>query len=303
MDRQIEESDFVLVAATEEYSKKPKSDNVDYGRGVTWETSLIYQHLYNGKSLNNKFIPIVFSEEDKKFIPTPLQSQTIYNVSNDSEKTKLKDRLRGLKTTIKPPIGNPDSLPPRERKSTFLTTFIDVDLWNQAVWKGTSVLSQPELGDILGLAILFNNPVAARKIFYQWLSRVGEEDKFDQIRVSIIEGEIEGELPGYTVHIGSNIENIAKYFKSEKLEFDYDRFAIISRYNRMNPKKDSPYLNYFKENVTKSKKFYLLPAYLENGEIKIEYNLKILKNQIFFRNVSEIGKNDLDHIVIQKPIK
>jgi len=60
MEAQIKKSEFVLVVCTRAYSSKaaletPTSD----GLGVKWESTLIYNELYENGSKTQKFIPVI----------------------------------------------------------------------------------------------------------------------------------------------------------------------------------------------------------------------------------------------------
>ena len=92
-----------------------------------------------------------------------------------------------------------------------VTSVIDTELWDKAKWMGTAVLSDMKSAPYLGL--LFQNREAAVKIFEQWNKDFGHKDIYEEIRISIIEGDIPGEEHGYTVHIGTNQENLASKCK------------------------------------------------------------------------------------------
>src|SRR5713226_9422689 len=59
--KQIEESEFVLVACTQTYLHRFKGEEKPgEGLGGTWEGHIITQELYNAQGKNKKFIPIIF---------------------------------------------------------------------------------------------------------------------------------------------------------------------------------------------------------------------------------------------------
>jgi hypothetical protein len=92
---------------------------------------------------------------------------------------------------------------------------IDVDLWNEAKWVATAFLWAP--GKIPMMAVAFLNKGPAEAIFSQWRNRYGDSDKLDEFRIAIIEGEIPGKAPGYSVHIGINWDNLLKRYKQAGL--------------------------------------------------------------------------------------
>jgi hypothetical protein len=198
MDKKIRDSRLVLTVCTETYYKRVMKDerDPDTGRGVKWEGGLVYQHLYNA-STNQKFIPILFRDSDKKFIPTPLQSATHYRVDTEEGYEKLYARLLGRPGVSKPDLGAVRPMPKKEVKtdlSMYITGPINVDLWNEARWSGILVVQYEGQPPMLGLGFLNEKP--ARQIFEEWHKRYGDRDTFEELRVSIIEGEIKGEHPG-----------------------------------------------------------------------------------------------------------
>jgi hypothetical protein len=67
-------ADHVLLVCTELYRKKVRQKVAAYdGLGVCWEANLIYNQLYIAKLNTTKFVPLLFSRSDEKFIPGPLQ--------------------------------------------------------------------------------------------------------------------------------------------------------------------------------------------------------------------------------------
>ena len=183
MDRNVKKSDFVLVVCTETYYKRVDGTD-DKGNGIKWESTLIYQHLYNAGTNNTKFIPVIFQDGEFKHIPEPLQGSTFYNVDDSEEYDKLYWRLRGVKTT-KPELGKLRELPEKERKTLFISGFIDVELWDEAGWKGVAFLHDYAFKKPSSLGILFTNKEMAIKIFKGWEKRLGKEDEFNELQMSI----------------------------------------------------------------------------------------------------------------------
>ena len=123
MDKKVKNSDFILVICTETYLKRVNGDD-EKGLGIKWESTLIYQQLYNAGANNTKFIPIVFKDGKFEEIPEPLQGATYYNVDNKDEFDKLYWRLRGKKTEM-PELGKLRELPIKERKTLFISGLAD----------------------------------------------------------------------------------------------------------------------------------------------------------------------------------
>jgi len=304
MDKKIRDSRLILMICTETYCKRVMGEeSPDKGMGVRWEGGLIYQHLYNAGA-NQKFIPVLFRAADKKFIPTPVQSATHYELDSEAGYDRLYARLLNRPGVRKPELGRVRPAPKKEVKtnlSMYVTGPINVDLWNQAKWRGTLFLQYDGQPPILGLGFL--DEKHARQIFEEWHKRYGERDAFEELRISIIEGDIKGELPGYTVHIGIDLENTIKRYKDAGLAIDPENsmFMMVSRLNRMNPGPGSKNLEMFKDLYRHYKTYSLVPAVmkLDGSAVKPMLELGIFKNAIHFRQASEIDpKHDPDAPVL-----
>src|SRR5690349_4683158 len=70
MEKQIRESDFVLMVCTETYYRRVLGEeDAGRGRGVRWEGHLIYEAIYQAGTQNTKFIPVVLEAEGAQWIP------------------------------------------------------------------------------------------------------------------------------------------------------------------------------------------------------------------------------------------
>ncbi|MFD2370064.1 TIR domain-containing protein [Brevibacillus gelatini] len=303
MVNSINESDYIIVICTQEYLKRlmGKTDK-GIGKGVKWESNIIYQHLYNDDSLNERFIPVIFHETDTKFIPMPLQGATYYDISKPERYERLYWRLRGVNKKEKPQLGKLRPLPEKERKSLFITTPIDLETWDKAIWRGAAFLMDTDNSEPPCLILPYKNEYYATKIFKNWISMYGKEDKHDEIRVAIIEGDIPGEEKGYTIHISSNIDRVAKRMEEQGLELDESLIMSISRMQRANPTDNFKMFNMFKARYQKHKKYILMPAVIDETSWKIKplFEYGLLKHELIFKHVSEIDEHDLDAPVILK---
>jgi len=110
MDRQIRESDYVLMICTEPYYRRViGEERAGTGLGIRWEGNLIYSQLYASGAVNNKFIAVLFDEQDAKYIPVPEQGFTYYVLPQDYE--ELYRLLTDQPLVAKPPVGNIRRLP------------------------------------------------------------------------------------------------------------------------------------------------------------------------------------------------
>jgi hypothetical protein len=176
----------------------------------------------------------------------------------------------------------------------FFQSLIDVDLWNDAEWLGTAFLHDPAGNDAPGIGLVFENIEAGRRIFSGWQERVGKVDEYDELRVSIIRGEILGEPSGYSVHISSNPFHSAQRAQDNGLTLDLEKAVIVSRCKRMTPDPGSPHLGRFEKEFARHKRYFILPV---SSKATPDFGLSIEKREIHLRLASEIRGDDLDAVV------
>jgi SEFIR domain len=120
MINEVEAADLVLVVCSETYNRRFRGDeNAGKGKGVSWEGSVIIQELYDVQGLNSKFIPIILTADDSKFIPSPLSSTTCYSLIVADDYELLYRRLTNQHSTPKQELGKPPKLDKRERHPLF----------------------------------------------------------------------------------------------------------------------------------------------------------------------------------------
>jgi len=118
MDKQIRDSDFVVMVCTEAYYQRViGEEKPGKGLGVRWEGHLIYQAIYSAESMNTKFIPVLFESDNYAHIPAPVQSTTFHFPQTEDGYEDLYRRLTNQPHALKPALGKLRSLPPAERKS------------------------------------------------------------------------------------------------------------------------------------------------------------------------------------------
>jgi tetratricopeptide (TPR) repeat protein len=120
MDRNVAESDFVLIVITKRWHDRCMGNAPpDEGLGVRWESTNIYQHIYEAGSNNAKFVPVLFDKSDKQWIPAPLGGTTHYLYA--PQYADLLKRLDGVPPATKAPLGaRTKGAPPKSRPA--LTT-------------------------------------------------------------------------------------------------------------------------------------------------------------------------------------
>jgi pimeloyl-ACP methyl ester carboxylesterase len=127
MERQIEQSDFVLLVFTERYFRRSRGEeDAGTGRGVAWESVLIANELYDIPHVNAKFIPVVFKEDDRRWILPRLRGYTNYcltalTLEKASDYQSLYRYLTNQPDTPTSELGDIKSLPARPRTAIFST--------------------------------------------------------------------------------------------------------------------------------------------------------------------------------------
>lgn len=305
MNKEIANAQFVLMICTENYLKRLDGEEQSgVGLGAMWEGNLIYQHIYDSGSTNSKFIPVLMRDTDKRFIPTPVRGVSYYAARNDEGYFDLRDRLLNRPRAEKPPLGRTPPMPKKQVKTNvamFVSSPIDIDLWNEARWRATIFAEGHDYMPLLGLA--FEDEAKGIQIFKEWRERLGGRDEEEELRVSIIEGDIEGQDPGYTVHVGPNPEILVKRMGELGLDVDEHLLTMVSRLNRMNPRPDSTGLAHFKGLCARQDSYLLSPAWIspDQEQFKVIPGPAILKRVIHFRDVADIGEHDVDRVVLVPP--
>ena len=186
-----------------------------------------------------------------------------------------------------------------KEKSVLLTSVINLDLWNEAGWKAVVFASSEQSEPYMGLA--FENREKGITIFKEWRERFGDKDIYDEIRISIIEGDVEGEDYGYTVHINTNTENMLSKCKENNLTPESTLIMTVGRYNRMNPSRDSRNLENFKDDYKRFSSYKIFPVYInQKKQLEPFWDYAIEKTEIIFRDVKDITSDDFDAVCVKK---
>ena len=111
MQRQVEDADFVLVVCTETYKRRfDGKEEPGKGKGADWEGILSLQQLYDARSHNEKFIPIMFDGTTEDDIPLPLKPYSYYRFPGRYD--DLYRYLSGQPKVVPKPVGAKKIMPP-----------------------------------------------------------------------------------------------------------------------------------------------------------------------------------------------
>lgn len=222
-------------------------------------------------------------------------------MSSDKAVARLINRINGTSKIKKPPLGtneiNQDEvvepLEVKERKSLFITSFIDLDEWNKAKWRGVAFAIHP-LDKELYLYLLFENREAAEKIFDDWNSLFNHDDEKDDIRIALIEGEVANNKQGYYAVIGSNIDNAITRAEESGLNPAEILLANFQRIQRMFPTDGFKGFDSFKREFLKQGEYWFAPAFMDGGRVHAISDKKIRKRKIDYRMLKDVSKKDID---------
>lgn len=174
--------------------------------------------------------------------------------------------------------------------------FATHSLWAEAKWSGTTFKWHPmgSAPPIMGL--VFNNAEAGMEIFREAERRMNHEDRFEEIRVAIIEGPVAGQdyRPGYSIHISPDPDALAMHATGADFVVDPIIVPLLGQWNRHYPVPGMPaLLPRFKKEFANHKEFLLAPVVKRaDGKLYPEPMLGIIKNVINFRYLSEITSTD-----------
>jgi hypothetical protein len=102
------------MVCTEVYrSRVEQPDETPDGRGVLWESRLIYDYLYHDKMVNHRFIPVLFHGASPDDVPMRLRATTHYKLYDDYE--ALYRRLTNQPRVTRIRAGRLKRLPPIEK--------------------------------------------------------------------------------------------------------------------------------------------------------------------------------------------
>ena len=209
----------------------------------------------------------------------------------DSGFPKSKPTTKPL-TDLKPGKGElPEGLIDSEslsHKDLKVKDLIKIRLWDRTVWCGTGFALYPN-GDI-ELTLLFEDGQAAAAIFEDLENEIGNEDRKDRLRISIIRNIDRKNPAHYRICISENVT-----FESNKT------VQIIARQNTMTPS-TSENLDRFLSEFSERKSYILSYAVVKNERIMESSSTKKKSIRKFGINVLEawkIGPNDIEVMAIR----
>lgn len=144
MDIRIKEAEFVIIICTERYWHRVNGiEENGSGLGVYFESTLAYNHIYYDKKRVYRFLPVVFTKSDFKFIPTPLKGLTSYCIDNNRGTEALYRRLTKNPLIRVRPLGQRSVRTPTDPKTASFANRLS-ELVKQAYGNRKPVLGADE---------------------------------------------------------------------------------------------------------------------------------------------------------------
>jgi hypothetical protein len=168
---------------------------------------------------------------------------------------------------------------------------IDAHAWDQASWKGTCYLHYGP-GRPPGMAFMFEDKDAARKIFVRWRERFGDSDINEEIYLAIVQHLPSQSPHHYTLLVTSKFPNASERDPKQTI-------LTVSRTLTMTPD-SATNLQQFLEAYRRSGAFYLLPAVITDGVPEVMPELGFLKRHISVKDAASVGEHDIEVMALRK---
>jgi hypothetical protein len=227
------------------------------------------------------------SETDKRTFPYKRNLPWNYDLADDT-KEEAAELVQFGEDDAPDDLFDIDKLRHQDRK---VISLINMPLWDKAQWQATAYIYEP--GYLPLLAICFADAEAARRILKELQRKLGDIDKDEQLRISIIKS-IDRKNPTYYKLVVSPNPNLV-------INTDQTQFILVSRIHTMTPLRLDN-LNNFLQVYEKVGKYVLVPAYIAPGASEPEpvgdYGLE--KKELIVRDAWQIGINDPDMIAISE---
>jgi hypothetical protein len=163
-------------------------------------------------------------------------------------------------------------------------------LWKEARWSGTAYQFDLRADSPPVMGLCFERPDKGQELFRSWTEKHGNCDELEEIRITVIEGEIPGQESGYWFHIAPDPENSLLRATAEGIVIDGLPLEMLGQLRRMNPiAGTTPMLPRFKELFHKHGEFLFAPVSpREDGRQWVDLECGIVKKAIYFHNLTDV---------------
>lgn len=276
-------SRLVMIPDPDAYMKRIFGEEFGLARSVNFTESGIAMANLLGQSPKTLVPDWNTDHNPRAYLPRRTTSWHggVFDRKDDTVKSELKVGVG----EIPEEIFNRGNTKHTERR---VSSLIDMPLWNRAGWRGVLYIWPIELGLEPWMALGFDDGNAARAIFADWRAKLGEIDREDRIRISILTGVDRANPNHYSVVVGSNL---VESENGPRIKY----FASVSRIHRVEPP-TSRNLTGFVSRFERVGTYRLMPGLvdLRNGKSRPYPELAIQKRQIRICPAWQIGEHDPD---------
>jgi hypothetical protein len=228
-----------------------------------------------------------------------VKSKEVFELRREVPAFSKHERDASLLSKASPPEGlpasqdqdpRPSKASPQHRRRTVLG-LINPTLWDRAKWNSTAFLTAPGQAPILLLGFL--DSTAGRAIFDELRRTIGQGDRNDRLRISIITGVDRDRPASYRVMI---CENLAASATPSS-----DEIVVISRFHQMDPS-NTDNLDRFRSHLEKTPQYFFAPAQvdLKTKQIIPYVELSISKSTIRIVPAWTLDETHLEMMTIKK---
>jgi hypothetical protein len=256
-----------------------------------------FSKLYSDEAVQNRMTMVAVAATSYH----RLASKSISRISDWSEIIQQAFELRSERPELalvqikekSTETEQPSDMPtiPKDHRAFSVKSVIDIYAWDQARWRGVAFAqSHPSLPPCF--AFLFEDEEGGKKIFERWRERFGEQDKNEELYLSILRRLPNQNEHHYCVMITSKLP--------ENTSADPNQmFAVASRFMTMTPS-NSINLENFLSLYEQFGVFYMVPAFFKSsGPPEIAFDLSILKYNLKINEASDISDNDIELMALK----
>jgi hypothetical protein len=262
------------------------------------EPKELLEKLFKNEELNER-LTIIFEHRNFTINVLGDTPKLFYNswLNKDTIKTHISKRKSPLvynfseEENVDEPKTKPDfDLDKIRHNQRKVSSIIDTNQWDKAKWNGFGFFLDK---NGLNIFIGYTYGDEGKKIFKDWIKKIGTIDSEEKIKITIIKGVDRFNPYWYRVHIGTDV-------KKEELKSG-DIILSASRFHEMNATKPENLNNLISAyNHYKSFRFCPAEVVLNVNKINPFEEFSILKHEITVRNAWEIGLHDLESVAIKK---
>lgn len=177
---------------------------------------------------------------------------------------------------------------PKSHRAIRVQSVIDTHAWDRAQWTATGFL---QYRGRPGIALMFKDEAAAKKIFERWQERFGSDDTKEEIYLAIIKNLPEQDPHHYIVMITSK--------SPEATDLDPKQSIVVATRSMTMTPPSSSNLEQFLTAYSAAHEFYLMPSVISpQGAVTMFHEVAVLKRTISVKNAKDLGPKDVERVAL-----